>query len=153
VKFSGFAPNVMNDAFARTSAEDARWMLRRLAALSESQILQALLATSMSAAEVRLALEKLLSKRQKMTADFGLAAELPEVMRRRIDTSLEFDPAKPEDLRGVTLSRPDGSRVVPPTGDWVIQKGHLVRRVAPAQQRAVSSPPSSATTATGAMKR
>jgi len=152
VKFSGFAPNVMNDDFARTSAEDARWMLRRLAALSETQILEGLLATSMSAAEVRLALEKLLSKRQKMTADFGLAAERPEVMRRRIDTSLEFDPAKPEDLRVVTLSRPDGSRVVPEIGDWVIQKGHLVRRVAPAPQRAVSQP-SPAITATGAMKR
>ncbi|HET6900153.1 MAG TPA: hypothetical protein VFK70_17510 [Vicinamibacteria bacterium] len=152
VKFSGFAPNVMNDAFARTTAEDARWMLRRLAALSETQILEALLATGMSAAEVRLALEKLLSKRQKMTADFGLAAELPEVMRRPIDTNLEFDPARPEDLRAVTLSRADGSRVVPEIGDWVIQKGHLVRRVAPAPHRAVSQP-SSATTATGAMNR
>jgi len=152
VKFSGFAPNVMNDAFAGATAEDARWMLRRLAALSETQILEALLATSMSAAEARLALEKLVSKRQKMVADFGLAAEQPEIMRRRIDTSLEFDPAKPEDLGMVTLSRPDGSRVVPAIGDWVIQKGHLVRRVAPTPQRGVS-PPSSATTATGAMKR
>ena len=152
VKFSGFAPNVMNDAFARTTAGDARWMLRRMAALSETQILEALLATSMSAAEVRLALEKLVSKRQKMMADFGLAAERPEIMRRRIDTSLEFDPARPEDLAVVTLSRSDGSRVVPEIGDWVIQKGHLVRRVAPAPQRAVSQA-SSATTATGAMKR
>jgi hypothetical protein len=152
VKFSGFAPNVMNDAFARANAEDVRWMLRRMAALSETQILEALSATSMSAAEVRLALEKLLSKRQKMMADFGLAAEWPQIMRRRIDTSLEFDPAKPQDLALVTLSRPDGSRVVPEIGDWVIQKGHLVRRVAPAPQRAVSQA-SSATTVTGAMKR
>jgi hypothetical protein len=152
VKFSGFAPNVMNDAFARTSAEDARWMLRRLAALSESQILQALLATSMSAAEVRLALEKLLSNRQKMVADFGLSPELPEIARRRIDRSLEFDPAKPEDLRAVTLSRQGGASVAPERGDWVIQKGHLVRRVASAPQGVVSRPPS-ATMATGAMKR
>jgi hypothetical protein len=152
VKFSGFAPNVMNDAFARTTAGDARWMLRRMAALSETQILEALLATSMSAAEVRLALEKLVSKRQKMMADFGLAAERPDIMSRRIETSLEFDPARPEDLAVVTLSRSDGSRVVPEIGDWVIQKGHLVRRVAPAPQRTVSQA-SSATTATGAMKR
>lgn len=152
VKFSGFAPNVMNDAFAHTSAEDARWMLRRLAALSEKQILQALLATSMSASEVRLALEKLLSKRQKMVADFGLSAEFPEIAGRRIDTSLEFDPAKPEDLRAVTLSRPDGTAVVPERGDWVIQKGHLVRRVAAVPQNNVSRTPS-ASAATGAMKR
>ena len=152
VKFSGFAPNVMNDAFARTSAEDARWMLRRLAALTEGQILQALLATSMSAAEVRLALEKLLSARQKMVADFGLSGELPEIARRRIDTGLEFDPAQPDDLRAVTLSRPDGTSVAPERGDWVIQKGHLVRRVAAPPQKAVSRRSSSATS-TGAMKR
>jgi len=152
VEFSGFAPNVMNDAFAGTSAEDARWMLRHLAALSERQILQALLATSMSASEVRLALEKLVSKRQKMVADFGLSSEFPEMAQRHIDTSLEFDPARPEDLRAVTLSRPDGTRVVPEFGDWVIQKGHLVRRVAAAPQKAVSLL-SSATTATGATKR
>jgi hypothetical protein len=150
VKFSGFAPNVMNDAFAHTSAGDARWMLRRLAALSERQILQALLATSMSAAEVRLALEKLLSKRQKMVADFGLSSEFPEIAQRRIDASLEFDPARPEDLRAVTLSGPDGTHVVPERGDWVIQKGHLVRRVAAAPQKAVSL---SSATATGARKR
>ena len=127
-------------------------MLRRLAALSEKQILQALLATSMSASEVRLALEKLLSKRQKMVADFGLSSEFPEIASRRIDTSLEFDPARPEDLRAVTLSRRDGTEVVPERGDWVIQKGHLVRRVAPAPQRAVSRPPSTVT-ATGATNR
>jgi hypothetical protein len=152
VKFSGFAPNVMNDAFARASAEDARWMLRRLAALSEGQILEALLATSMSASEVRLALEKLVSARQKMVADFGLSAELPEIARRRIETSLEFDPARPEDLRAVTRSRPDGTSVVPERGDWVIQKGHLVRRVAAPPQKAVSRPSPSANS-TGAMKR
>jgi hypothetical protein len=151
VKFSGFAPNVMNDAFARTSAEDARWMLRRLAALSEKQILQALLATSMSPSEVRLALEKLLSKRQKMVADFGLSSEFPKIAQRRIDTSLEFDPARPEDLRAVTLSGPDGTEVAPERGDWVIQKGHLVRRVAAAPQKAVSR--LSPATATGARKR
>jgi hypothetical protein len=101
----------MNDAFARTTREDARWMLRRLAALSETQILEALLATSMSAAEVRLALEKLLSKRQKMVADFGLAAELPEIAPR-IDTSLEFDPAKPRTCAGSPFTA-GGSRSCP----------------------------------------
>ena len=152
VKFSGFAVNVMNDAFRRVSGEDARWILRRIGALSESQILEALLATSMSASEVRLALEKLLSKRQKMVADFGLSSELPEIARRRIDTSLEFDPARPEDLKAVSLSLPNGTTIVPERGDWVIQKGHLVRRVAATPQRAVSVP-SPTTTSTGAMNR
>ena len=141
VKFSGFAVNVMNDAFAQTSGEDARWMLRRMAGLTEPQILQALLATSMSASEVRLALEKLLSKRQKMVADFGLSSELPDIARRRIDRSLEFDPAKPDDLRAVTLSLPGGATIVPERGDWVIQKGHLVRRVVAPPPRVVEDVP------------
>jgi hypothetical protein len=137
VKFSGFAVNVMNEAFAQTSWEDARWMLRRMARLTERQILQALLATSMTASEVRLALEKLLCKRQKMVADFGLSSELPDIARRRIDRELEFDPAKPDDLRAVTLSLPDGATIVPEPGDWVIQKGHLVRRVVAPPPRVV----------------
>jgi hypothetical protein len=137
----GFALNVMNDAFAETSGEDARWMLRRMASLTEPQILQALLATSMSASEVRLALEKLLSKRQKMVADFGLSSELPDIARRRIDRSLEFDPAKPDDLRAVTLSLPGGATIVPERGDWVIQKGHLVRRVVAPPPRVVEDVP------------
>jgi hypothetical protein len=152
VKLSGFAPNVMNEAFARMSAEDARWMLRRIAALTEAQILQALVATTMSAAEVRLALEKLVSKRQKMVADFGLTSQLPEIARRRIDRTLEFDPAKPDDLRAVSVSLPGGTTIVPERGDWVIQKGHLVRRVVAAPQRSVLRAPS-ATTATGGMNR
>ena len=41
---------------------------------------------------------------------------------------------------------------MPERGDWVIQKGHLVRRVAPVPQRVVARPPS-ATMATGATKR
>jgi hypothetical protein len=135
VRFWGFGVNVMNEAFAQTSWGDARWMLRRLASLTESQVLQALLATSMTASEVRLALEKLLCKRQKMVADFGLSSERPDIARRRIDRNLEFDPAKPDDLRAVTLSLPDGATIVPERGDWVIQKGHLVRRV-------VAPPPS-----------
>jgi hypothetical protein len=128
VRFSGFAPKVTNRAFQQMTAEDARWMLRKLCALSERQVLEALLATSMSAAEVRLGLEKLLSKRQKMAADFGLSSEFPDVARRRIDRILDFDPARPEDRHAVTLTLADGTIVVPPSGDLVVRGGHLVHR-------------------------
>jgi hypothetical protein len=128
VKFSGFAVNVMNDAFSAMTAEDARWMLRKISAFSEAQLLQALLATSMSAAEVRLALEKLLGKRQKMVADFGLSGELPAIAARRIDRTLDFDPQRPEDMRAVTLRLRDGTTVAPPAGAWLVRAGHLVRR-------------------------
>jgi hypothetical protein len=103
-------------------------MLRKLCALSERQILEALLATSMSAAEVRLGLEKLLSKRQKMAADFGLSTEFPELARRRIERTLDFDPTRPGDLQAVTLALADGTTVVPAPGDLVLTGGHLVHR-------------------------
>ena len=130
VKFSGFAPNVMNDAFAHTSAEDARWMLRRLAGLSENQILQALLATSMSASEVRLALEKLLSKRQKMVADFGLSSSFPRSRAAASTRAWSSIRPSPKTCARSRCHGRTGRTVVPERGDWVIQKGHLVRRVA-----------------------
>jgi hypothetical protein len=146
--------------------EDARWMLRKLAALSEPQILQALLATPMTAAEVRLALEKLLGSRQKMLADFGLSGEFPEIAARRIDRTLDFDPSRPGDLEAVSIRRHDGTRVVPAAGDLRVRGGHLVTRAGlPPPQRAgsasISSPaltaagegPSGPTTSTGATKR
>jgi hypothetical protein len=128
VRFADFAPNVSNDAFRRLTWDDARWMLRRIGALSERQVLEGLLATGMSAAEVRLALEKLLSKRRKMIADFGLSPEFPELAARRIDRGLDFDPRDPAQLRTVTLVLADGTSVSPKTGDLVVKAGHLVHR-------------------------
>jgi hypothetical protein len=127
VRFSGFATGVSNAAFDALSGEDALWMLRRIGRLSERQILSALLATSMSAAEVRLALEKLLSKRRKMIEDFGVLSAFPEVASRPIDRQLEFDPRDPAQLATVSLDTPSG-RVVPHDGGFCVTSGRLQRR-------------------------
>ena len=127
VRFSGFAPNVSNRAFDAMDWHDARWMLRKIAAVSEQQILGALLATHMSAAEVRLALEKLLSKRRKMIEDFDLTREFPEIAARPIDRRLDFDPRDPVQLRQVTLALPEGGEVVPRVGEASVAGGHLVQ--------------------------
>ena len=124
VRFSGFASSADNRAFSGLTGDDARWMLRRIGALSERQILSALLATSMSAAEVRLALEKLLSKRRKMIEDFGLAGEFPEIIARPANRALDFDPRNGADLAQVTLTTP-GGRVVPDIGGWRVRAGKL----------------------------
>jgi len=124
VLFSGFASSVDNQAFSGLTGDDARWMLRRIAALSEQQILSALLATAMSAAEVRLALEKLLSKRRKMIEDFGLAGEFPELVARPVNRMLDFDPRNGAELARVTLTTP-GGRVVPEVGAWRVRAGKL----------------------------
>lgn len=126
VRFSGFATSMENRAFDSVTMDDARWMLRKMAALSERQILSALLATSMSAAEVRLALEKLLSKRRKMIEDFGLSHEFPEIVARSVNRALDFDPRNGEELERVSLTTPSG-RVVPQVGTWRVRSGKLER--------------------------
>lgn len=126
VRFSGFASSMENGAFSSLTAADASWILRRMAVLSEKQILAALLATGMSAAEVRLALEKLVSKRRKMIEDFGLTREFPELAARRVDRWLDFDPRNSADLALVSLDTP-GGRVVPPVGVWRVNGGRLER--------------------------
>ena len=125
VKFSGFASSMENTAFSSVTADDARWMLRRMALLSERQLLAALLATGMSAAEVRLALEKLVSRRKQLLLDFGLAGEFPELAARRVDRLLDFDPANSEELAQVSLEIP-GGRVIPEVRGSRIRHGRLV---------------------------
>ena len=124
VRFSGFASSMENRAFSSLTAGDARWLLRRMARLSEQQILAALLATGMSAAEVRLALEKLVSRRRKMILDFDLGHEFPAIAARRVDRQLEFNPAVGADLARVTLNRANGP-LVPAAGGWRVIRGRL----------------------------
>jgi hypothetical protein len=126
VRFSSYYPNVMNDAFRALTAEDARWMLRKIGSLRERQILDALLATHMSAAEVRLALEKLLSKRRRMIEDFGLFGEFPEIARRAIDRQLDFDPREAAQLERVSIDD-GGRRIAPRIGSLVVRDGRLVQ--------------------------
>ncbi|MBA2292201.1 MAG: hypothetical protein H0W15_07085 [Gemmatimonadales bacterium] len=125
VRFSGFASAVENSAFDGVTAGDARWMLRRIAAFSEAQLIAALVSTGMSAAEVRLALEKMLSKRQGMLRDFRLAGEFPDVMARVIDRQLDFDPRVPSHRAMVTAMGASGP-IAPPVGTLALRAGELV---------------------------
>lgn len=126
VRFSWFASSMENRAFSRVTADDARWMLRRIGAFTEQQILAGLVATGMSAAEVRLGLEKLLSKRRRMIEDFGLAREFRVIMTRPIDRRLNFDPREQRQLASVTLQS-SGGVLVPPVGSLLVRAGRLVR--------------------------
>ncbi len=125
VRFSGFASTMENSAFNGVTAGDSRWMLRRIAGFSEAQIVAALVATGMSAAEVRLALEKLLAKRQGMLRDFGLNGEFPDLMARVIDRRLNFDPRVPSQRDVVTAMGTSGP-IAPPIGTMALRDGELV---------------------------
>ncbi len=126
VRFSGYASSMENRAFSQVTADDAQWMLRRIGSFTDQQILAALVATGMSAAEVRLALEKLLSKRQRMIEDFRMGSEFPALMARVTDRMLDFDPRVAGALDAVTVHTRSGS-IVPLTGQWGVRSGRLVR--------------------------
>lgn len=110
-----------NTSFEKMTINDGQWMIRKLSQISDEQILQALAASNMNAAEARLTLEKLLSRRNHMISDFGLTSELKGFLRN-VNHKLNFDPAQ-EPLQ-VRLG--DGSNFVFPVTSARIEKGAIV---------------------------
>jgi hypothetical protein len=79
-----------NRSFRETQLEDARWLARKLAQVTETQFQDMLIASGFSAAEVRLGLEKLISRRENLIEVLGLRAEIPPL--REVNRRLNFDP-------------------------------------------------------------
>jgi hypothetical protein len=100
VELSGFQQNNPNPAFGSVTIEDARWMLRKIAGISEKQIWDALSSVhTMSPAERRLAFEKLLSRRAYMIKDFGLAKEFPAIVGRKFNREFSYTPVEKDGWR------------------------------------------------------
>jgi hypothetical protein len=89
-----YQPVFGNDAFRDMTVDDARWMARLIAQLTESQIQQALIATGYTSAEVRLYTEKLISRRDRMIRDLGLAKEIPLLRPQGVDRAFDYDPGR-----------------------------------------------------------
>jgi hypothetical protein len=70
-------------AFQEMTIDDARWMARLIAKLTESQITAALAASGYSAADIELYRAKLLQRRERMLRDLGLSEELERSTSRR----------------------------------------------------------------------
>lgn len=121
-KFPSYSVLESNPAFGRMQLDDARWMARKLASLSEEQIQDGLIGAGFTAAECRLVLEKLLDRRQQMIDVFGLAKEFPEVMERKIDRRVSFDPKKDAAPKTKNAANPVAARV---TSQRLV-KGRLV---------------------------
>jgi len=62
--------------FWKMSEEDAKWMIRKISAISEEQLTQALIASGYPASELILVREKLISRRNSLIVAFGLEKEL-----------------------------------------------------------------------------
>ena len=89
-----YRPLDRNMAFEKAQLEDAQWAARRLARVSESQFVDAMVAAGFTSAEVAVVLEKLLSRRQNLLKTLGLDQEFPEVMSRKVSSKLNYDSAK-----------------------------------------------------------
>jgi hypothetical protein len=120
-----FRTIVPTRAFQKMTVNDARWMARLIAQLSESQIAAALIASGYDSAEARLYLEKLLSRRDQMLRDLGLDAELPLLRKAGADRHLTYDPT-PANLFQAQL--PSGQVATARASSGIVRDGQLIRK-------------------------
>jgi hypothetical protein len=73
----GFEPIEDTLAFEKMTVADARWMARLIAQLKPSQIEGALTASGFSGPDIRIYMEKLLTRRSKLLKDLGMEEEIP----------------------------------------------------------------------------
>lgn len=137
-----YQPIFDNGAFRAMTVDDARWMARLIAQLTENQLEQALIAAGYTSAEVRLYTEKLVSRRDRMIQDLGLAGEIrllrPRGVIRTFD--LEIEPLEPGGIvrtfdydprkDGPVIARAgDGSELSPrESRDLVVRHGRVEPR-------------------------
>ena len=81
-KITGYNLVDDNPAFEQRTLDDARWMARLIAQLTEAQITQALTASGFKPDDVGLLTEKLLSRRARLLRDVGLPAVEPSPSAR-----------------------------------------------------------------------
>jgi hypothetical protein len=123
LRITGYKPIVPTESFAAMTIDDARWMARLIGQLSEQQIEQALIGSGYDSAEVKLYLEKLVTRRDRMITDFGLTDEIPLLRPTGIDRRFSYDPAV-DGAASVTL--PDRQQITAPVGKSKIVHGKLV---------------------------
>lgn len=124
LRIEGYKPIAPTPAFAAMTLDDARWMARLIGQLTETQIVQALMASGYDSAEIRLYTEKLLSRRDRMLLDLGLTPEIPLCRPRGFDRQFSYAPAT---AGPVTTEVPDEGRVEAPAGHKRIVAGKLTK--------------------------
>jgi hypothetical protein len=87
-----YQPIEDTEAFRQMTVDDARWMGRLIAQLTEQQIVEALVASGFDATEVRIYTEKLISRRDWMVRDLSLLDELPLLRPQGVAKALSYDP-------------------------------------------------------------
>ena len=118
-----YQPIEDTEAFRQMTLDDARWMARLIAQLTEEQIVQALIASGFDATEVKIYTEKLLSRRDWMLRDLGLASEFALLRPRGANTTLTYNPLR-QPAPQVQLS--PGSTIVARPSLLVLDRGVIV---------------------------
>ena len=115
-----YEPIEDTEAFRQMTIDDARWMARLIAQLTEDQIVGALIASGFDSAEVKIYTEKLASRRDWMLRDLGLENEFPMLRPRGPDLTLTYNPHR-EPRPAARLH--DGTRVTARPSLMIIQNG------------------------------
>lgn len=122
----GYKPIFQNAAFREMTLDDARWMARLIGQLTENQIELSLIANGFTSAEVKLFTEKLISRRDAMIKDLGLAGEIAPLRPLGSRRWFDYDPRKEGPVRA---TRVDGSELTPiESADLVVRGGKVVPR-------------------------
>jgi hypothetical protein len=120
-----FEPITETAAFKQITRDDARWMGRLIAQLSEDQIVSALIASGFNSAEVRIYTEKLLARRDRLVRDAGLENEIallrPEGPQRKIN----YDPVAEGPVR---VRNRNGTEVQALIGANLLRDGRVEAR-------------------------
>jgi hypothetical protein len=124
VPIHDYMPDFKTDPFYEMNIDDARWMARLIAQLTEQQLKSALIGAGYEAPRARLILEKLVARRDKMIQDLGLSDEIKPLRAHPIDRKFSYDPRTDGEFE-VTIS--SGERVAARnTGKFTIRNGFLV---------------------------
>ncbi|HLK60497.1 MAG TPA: hypothetical protein VKU00_28305 [Chthonomonadaceae bacterium] len=118
-----FHPIIRNDAFKAADIYDARWIAPYMAQLTGKQILEALIASGMPSAEVRLYFNKLVQRRNKALTDLGFSYAPISPMDE--SETFDYDPHR-DGLISVVTSQ--NRTVTAPDDDWVVVKGRVCAR-------------------------
>jgi hypothetical protein len=129
-QITGFKPIERTAAFREMTLDDARWMARLIAQLTEQQLVDSLLAAGFDSAHVRLYTEKLVSRRDQMIQDLGLADSIPLLRPRGVDRQLTYLPAVAGEVQSV---RSSGEILTARPSDAIVAGGRIVRTKFPAR--------------------
>ncbi len=124
VPFHDYMPDTRTDPFHEINIDDARWMARLIAQITEPQIKAALIGAGYEAPRARLILEKLVERRDKMIQDLGLSSEIKPLRTTAVDRKFSYDPRADGPFDVTIVS---GEKVAARnTGKYVIRHGFLV---------------------------